>query len=105
MPLEFICWSIFHFQIQFRPWLPPRGYVTWDGVDPVGIWGPQCTPPLASPVRGELLCELLEVGSWGGEGVDRGELAAVRMGSGGGFLPGAEFFLSSSPDLPPLPQL
>lgn len=40
MPLEFICWSIFHFHIQFRPWLQLRCYVTWDGMNPVGIWGP-----------------------------------------------------------------
>lgn len=46
MPLEFICWSIFHSHIRFRPWAQPRGYITWDGTSRIGIWeAPQCTPP------------------------------------------------------------
>lgn len=48
MPLEFICWSIFHFHIQFRPWLQLRCYVTWDGMNPVGIWGPPPENPTVS---------------------------------------------------------
>jgi hypothetical protein len=46
MPLEFIFWSIFHFHIQFRPWLQLTDYVTWDGMNPTGMWGPY--PPTLS---------------------------------------------------------
>lgn len=80
MPLEFICWSIFHFHIQFRPWLQSRGYVTWDGMNPIGIWGPPKHPTLSRSCEGgalpgcifKLSCELLGVGSWEVEGDARG---------------------------------
>lgn len=98
MPLEFICWSIFHFHIQFRPWLQLRGYVTWDGMNPVGIWGPsQRTPPLAIPMRGELWLHIQVAsvscwgwGAWRWEDLLEGDLAAVRMELVGCLL-GADF--------------
>lgn len=68
-PLEFICWRVFHVHVQFRPWLQSRGYVTWDGMNPIGIWGPPVRPALGAAGGGEML---------------EGELAAGRMQSGGG---------------------
>lgn len=86
MPLEFICWSLFHFQISVQTLAAAERLCNLDGVDPIGIWGPQCTLPLATPMRSKHLLELLGVGSWGEEGVDRGDLAAVRTESGRRFL-------------------
>lgn len=102
MPLEFICWSLFHFQISVQTLAAAeRSYVTWDGVDPIGIWGPQCTLPLATPVRSEHLLELL--GGELGKGVDGEDLAAVKTELGGRFLSGTD--CSSSQSVPPPPQL
>lgn len=51
MPLEFIFWSFFHGNHQFRPWLSLGGYVTRDGMNPTGVRRLQCTGLLAVPER------------------------------------------------------
>ena len=82
MPLEFICWSIFRFHIQFRPQPPPRGYVTWDGMNPTGIRGPPppAHPTLAIPVRVGILNIHVASGSCRREGAgERGRLAEKHL--------------------------
>lgn len=89
MALEFICWSIFHFHIPFRPWLQPGGYVTWGGLNPIGTSPPpQRTPPSAALATSS---NCLNSPRWR---PGRGGLDAVRMmvekillgWGGGGFL-------------------
>lgn len=89
MPLEFICWSIFHFHSQFRPWLQPRGYVTWDGMNPIGIWGPLAHPTLSHSCEGEHPGLHTQVASgscqkggcgWGVGAGDRGALGSCPNG-------------------------
>lgn len=80
MPLEFICWNIFHFHVLFRPWLQLADYVTWGGIDLIGMWDPSVFTLSHS-------CNRVGIPScmfyWDSEELIEEELAVVRMESEG----------------------